>query len=184
MGGLLLATALTPTHAFAAKDTASPYAGQDKRAIKTLSANDVDDLLNGRGWGLAKAAELNGVPGPVHLLELKDEIGLSPKQIAQIGNLYVTMKERAIVLGQQMVKLETALNEAFAEGNVEAPWLKTMLDKISRVRRDLRFVHLSTHLETPGILSKEQIAHYNKLRGYGAADGGGHSPEMMKHHKM
>ncbi|MBT3972460.1 MAG: hypothetical protein HOE99_01485, partial [Acidiferrobacteraceae bacterium] len=50
---------------------ASPYVGQETRVIKSLSAEDIDDLINGRGWGLAKPAELNGVPGPAHLLEMQ-----------------------------------------------------------------------------------------------------------------
>ncbi|MHA1597520.1 MAG: Spy/CpxP family protein refolding chaperone [Alphaproteobacteria bacterium] len=182
LSGVVLATAFP---AGAAEDAKSPYAGQEKRIIKTLSAKDIDDLINGRGWGLAKAAELNGVPGPSHLLELKDKIGLSPQQVAQIGSLFVTMKDKASGLGRQLVDLEAALNTAFAEGNVEAGWLATMLDKISRVRRDLRYTHLVTHLQTPAILKPEQITHYNKLRGYGGAgDGAAHSPEMMKGHKM
>ena len=182
ISGLFLAATYS---AEAAEDTKSPYAGQQKRVIKSLSAQDVDDLLNGRGWGLAKAAELNGVPGPSHLLELKDKIGLTDKQVAQIGSLFVTMKDRASGQGRKLVDLEAALNKAFAEGNVEAGWLATMLDKISRVRRDLRYTHLSTHLETPAILTPKQITHYNKLRGYDSMDGGAeHSPEMMKHHKM
>ena len=49
----------------------SPYAGQEVRRIKSLSAERVADLLAGRGAGYAKAAELNGVPGPVHVLEVE-----------------------------------------------------------------------------------------------------------------
>lgn len=56
---------------------ASPYAGLETRAIKSLSDADIETLRQGGGWGLALAAELNGVPGPAHLLELKDEIGLA-----------------------------------------------------------------------------------------------------------
>ena len=48
----------------------SPYAGQQTRAIKALSPEDLAGLLNGEGRGMAKAAELNGYPGPVHVLEL------------------------------------------------------------------------------------------------------------------
>ena len=181
LSGLLLMTAQA---AEAAETKASPYAGEHKRVIKTLSAKDVDDLTNGRGWGLAKAAELNGVPGPSHLLELKDKIGLTPEQIAQVSSLFVGMKERAMVLGTQLIDLEATLNGAFAKGNVEAAWLASVLDKISRVRRDLRYVHLSTHLETPDILKPEQIAHYSKLRGYDSNGGMDHSSGSMKHHKM
>ena len=52
----------------------SKYFGQETREIKSLSESDIEELKNGRGWGLAKAAELNGVPGPVHLLEMQKEI--------------------------------------------------------------------------------------------------------------
>ena len=54
----------------------SPYAGEHKRSIKTLSKHDIEQLQNGKGWGMAKAAELNGVPGPAHILEMKAEIDM------------------------------------------------------------------------------------------------------------
>lgn len=40
--------------------TPPSYAGQEQREIKSLSAEDVQSLLTGKGMGLAKAAELNG----------------------------------------------------------------------------------------------------------------------------
>ncbi len=52
----------------------SKYSGQEQRIIKSLSPDDIAELRRGGGWGLAKAAELNGVPGPVHLLEMKEAI--------------------------------------------------------------------------------------------------------------
>ena len=42
-----------------------PYAGQQTRAIKALSDDDIAALRAGEGMGMAKAAELNGYPGPV-----------------------------------------------------------------------------------------------------------------------
>ena len=53
----------------------TPYAGMQNRAVKSLSDNDIKELRRGGGWGLALAAELNGMPGPAHLLELKDQSG-------------------------------------------------------------------------------------------------------------
>ena len=38
--------------------------------IKSLSQDDQSALLAGRGMGLARPAELNGYPGPAHVLEL------------------------------------------------------------------------------------------------------------------
>jgi hypothetical protein len=47
-----------------AQQSHSPYAGQEKRAVKTLSPDEeIQALLNGRGMGLAKVAELNHYPG-------------------------------------------------------------------------------------------------------------------------
>jgi len=45
-----------------ATDLSSPYAGQETREIRTLSEEDIRQLQKGEGWGLAKAAELNGLP--------------------------------------------------------------------------------------------------------------------------
>ena len=55
----------------------SSYAGQEMRAIKSLSPQEVADLLAGRGMGLAKAAELNHYPGPRHVLDLARELDLT-----------------------------------------------------------------------------------------------------------
>src|SRR5262249_52971946 len=60
----------------------SPYAGQQSRDIKALSPQEVDDLINARGMALAKPAELNGYPGPLHAVELKDQLGLTAAQLA------------------------------------------------------------------------------------------------------
>ena len=146
-----------------------PYAGQQTRAIKSLSAQDVDDLNNGRGWGLAKAAELNGVPGPTHLLEMKDKIGLSGEQTATIEKLFAEMKNAAVPLGKRLIELERSLNAAFAANNLDEKRLRVMLGEIGKVRTELRFVHLATHLKTPPVLTAHQIKTYNRLRGYDGA---------------
>src|ERR1700757_2891750 len=57
-----------------------PYAGQQKREIKALSEEDVAGYLGGAGMGYAKAAELNGYPGPMHVLELGDRLELTDEQ--------------------------------------------------------------------------------------------------------
>lgn len=148
----------------------SHYAGQERRQIKSLSESDINDLKNGRGWGLAKAAELNGVPGPIHLLEMKEEIGLTPGQTAEIQALYDAMKSKAIQLGNQLIALERRLNHSFEQGHMNEQFLKSILNEISNVHEQLRFTHLSTHLKTPAILTSHQIEQYNRLRGYKLTD--------------
>ena len=103
----------------------SAYGGQQHRAIKSLSPEDVAELRRGGGWGLAKAAELNGMPGPAHLLELKDQIVLKPEQAASIRALFNEMRQQAIAKGEELSdedfkeKLE-ALNEELEVLNAEA----------------------------------------------------------------
>lgn len=165
----------------------SNYTGQENRKIKSLSSSDIDDLKNGRGWGLAKAAELNGVPGPIHLLEMKDEISLSTEQKKKIETLFQTMKSQAIPLGLSLIELEKELNGHFVNNTITETLLRNLLVEIADIRSKLRYVHLSSHLMTPEILSPQQIRLYNKLRGYVSDDPclnipKGHDPQMWKKH--
>jgi len=165
---------------------AQPYAGQQDRAIKALSEDDISELRRGGGWGLAKAAELNGMPGPAHLLDMKDEIGLSPDQVARIQAIFDQMQADAITEGERLIAAEATLEAAFRDRTVTDESLKSMLDGIEAIRARLRYIHLSTHLSTPALLSADQIARYNELRGYGsdpcAAVPAGHDPAMWRKH--
>lgn len=165
----------------------SKYAGQEARQIKSLSATDIEELKRGGGWGLAKAAELNGMPGPAHLLELKDKIPLSSDQTTAIEKIHADMKRSAIKQGEMLIDLELQLEEKFRSRVITDNELRTLLDAISSARNELRYIHLSTHLSTPALLSDEQIDHYNKLRGYGSNDPctnipEGHNAAMWKKH--
>lgn len=165
----------------------SKYKGQENRSIKSLSADDITELTKGGGWGLAKAAELNGVPGPAHILEMEKQINLTEDQKVEIQKLFDSMNEEAVVLGKKLIQLETKLNNAFAENDIDQEQLVEHVREIEKVRSELRIAHLSTHLKTPNILSKHQIMLYNQLRGYGKANPcenipEGHNAEMWKKH--
>ncbi|MEN8141674.1 MAG: hypothetical protein ABFR97_10675 [Thermodesulfobacteriota bacterium] len=182
----LLLFTLLPLPAIAAQDFHSKYAGQEQREIKSLSAADIKELRRGGGWGLAKAAELNGVPGPAHILQMADEIKLSKKQREAIEKIHREMEIAAIALGEELIGLEKKLNRDFSRGTVSQASLEKSVREIAKVRADLRIVHLSTHLQTPKILRAEQIKRYNDLRGY-ATDPclnipAGHDAEMWKRH--
>ena len=165
----------------------SKYVGQGKREIKSLSESDIEELENGKGWGFAKAAELNGVPGPIHLLEMKKEIRLSSEQIQKIEVIYQKMKKQAIPLGLELIELERRLNNHFANRTITDNLLHELLGEIVQIRKKLRYAHLSAHLNTPDILTPEQITLYNGLRGYSSNNPcknipEGHDPAMWKKH--
>ena len=61
----------------------NPYAGQQTRTIKALSEQEIADYLQGHGMGLSKVAELNHYPGPRHVLDKSEDLGLSAAQLAK-----------------------------------------------------------------------------------------------------
>jgi len=164
----------------------TPYAGMQSRAIKSLSDSDIEELRRGGGWGLALPAELNGMPGPAHLLELKDRMGLSEGQVRSIQLLFDQMKQEAIPVGERLIAAEAAIEARFAKGDVEEASLRRLLKEAEAARTELRFIHLSQHYKTVPLLSPEQIQRYQVLRGY--ADDpcknipAGHNPEMYRRH--
>ena len=164
----------------------TPYSGMQDRAIKSLSDNDIKELRRGGGWGLALAAELNGMPGPTHLLEFKDQIPLTQDQVTQTQALLDDMRKAAIPTGERLIAAEAALEAAFAKGSVDENSLRGLLADVESARTELRFIHLSQHLKTTRFLKPEQIKRYNVLRGY-AEDPcknipAGHNPEMYRRH--
>lgn len=164
---------------------ASPYAGEEARAIKSLSPDEVAELRRGGGWGLAKAAELNGVPGPAHLLELKEAIPLNDEQVAAIGGIFAAMKADAIAAGERLIAHEEALEDAFRTRRVTHESLRRLLANIEQSRAALRYIHLAAHLSTAALLTEDQIARYVALRGYGdpcANVPKGHDPAMWRSH--
>jgi len=180
---LALPTAVLAQHNHGA-DT--PYAGMQERAIKSLSDADIKELRRGGGWGLALPAELNGMPGPAHLLELKDQIPLSQDQIEKVQALFDDMRNAAIPAGERLIAAEAALEAAFSEGAVEETSLRRMLAEAESARTELRFIHLSQHYKTVLFLAPQQIERYNVLRGYAddpcAKVPEGHNPEMYRRH--
>ena len=165
---LVATLAIVPVVCFAA----SPYAGEQSRNIKSLSKEDVADYIDGKGMGFAKAAELNGYPGPAHVLELADKLVLTPAQRARTEEIFGRMQMRARELGARLVEEERRLDELFASKTVSHQSLATSVNAIAAIQSELRATHLQAHLDQTEILSATQKAEYSQLRGY--ADAGPH----------
>jgi len=144
----------------------SPYAGLQARSIKALSDQQVADLQAGRGLGMALPAELNGYPGPLHVLELADELGLSENQRAAIRGLFDSMKSEAIPLGERLIAQEAALDRLFAARTATAENVAAATNEIGTTQARLRNTHLKYHLSTIERLESRQIQRYGELRGY------------------
>ena len=151
----------------ATADSQSPYVGQESRQIKALSPQEISDYLSGKGMGLAKAAELNGYPGPAHVLELAAQLDLTPEQKTKTEVLFKKMQARAIPLGKQLVEEERALDRLFASHAVNSESLGQALARIGRLQGQVRQAHLDAHVEQTTLLTAAQVEKYNRLRGYG-----------------
>ena len=146
----------------------SPYAGEEARPIKALSREQVDGYLNGRGMGLAKVAELNSYPGPMHVLEFKAQLGLTREQTERTQRAFDEMRARAMQLGRAIVERERELDELFAKQTIDERAMDEKVLEIGRLAAELRAAHLRAHLRMRDVLTPEQIDQYDRLRGYRA----------------
>lgn len=145
---------------------ATPYAGLEARAVKALSDQQVADLRAGRGMGLAVAAELNGYPGPLHVLQLADHLALTPDQRARTQALFDRMRAEAVPLGERIVAEETALDRLFAERRITPDALAAATARIGAAQGELRATHLRYHLAMMDLLTPDQVGRYIERRGY------------------
>lgn len=170
---VIVAVAWLPTGPLAAQH-ATPYAGQETRAVKALSADETRDLLGGNGMGLAKAAELNGYPGPRHVLDLAKELALTADQARAIQEVHGRMNGEAVAVGGAILEREQALDRLFATRAIDEVKLAALTGEIGGLSGRLRAAHLKAHLETTALLDRRQVHLYGQLRGYGADASGAH----------
>jgi Spy/CpxP family protein refolding chaperone len=153
----------------------APYAGMDGRAIASLSEADIVTLRAGEGWGLALPAELNGWPGPRHVLDMDDALELTDTQRGQVERLFGLMRAEAQRVGENYIEAEQALDAAFDDPTLDPVVLAGLVVASANALGELRMIHLAAHIETRQILTQEQIESYNMQRGYGADAHGGHA---------
>ena len=173
-----LGRAQMPMKGMEMKGAARPYAGQQSREIKALSPEEIGQYLSGAGMGYAKPAELNGYPGPMHVLENADGLALTPEQRKQTTALMQAHKEDAKAIGAKLVAAERELDALFRSKTAERAALEKAVSAAAQMQASYRLSHLETHLRMRDLLTPEQIAKYDVLRGYA-----GGSSDQQQHGK-
>lgn len=158
-----------------------PYAGMQSRQVKALSEQQIADLRAGRGMGLALAAELNGYPGPSHVVDLADQLGLTAEQRSKVQEMFSAMKTETTPIGNRLIEQESDLDRQFADRTITAESLGSATAAISKTQGELRQAHLRYHLLTAAILDGAQLAKYAELRGY-AAEAPAKQHKHQQHH--
>jgi hypothetical protein len=120
----------------------------------------------------AKAAELNRYPGPLHALELADKIALTAEQVAATRALMTSHKAEAREIGKRLVDAEQAVELLFRSGQANKGDLANAVRRAAQIEGEYRLSHLETHRQLRALLTTEQVAAYDKLRGYSAGHSG------------
>ena len=176
----LVAIAISATPNLLSAQTHQPYAGLEARPIKALSDEQIADLRAGRGMGMALPAELNGYPGPIHVLELAESIQLSDAQRTKVHELFDAMQAEAVPLGEKLISQEGELDRLFAGRTVTEASLAASTRTIGATQAELRAAHLKYHLATLKVLTPAQSRRYVELRGYA---GGAHGQHQQGGHR-
>jgi hypothetical protein len=179
---ILVAALIAFSASAQASESPSPYQSLATRSVKALSDKDADDLLAGRGAGYALAAELNGYPGPVHVLELADKLHLSTQQRSRTQAAFDVMQNEAKAIGAEIVAAEQSLDRAFAAATLDKDDLARRSEKLGQLYGRYRAAHLKAHLDMKALLSPHQVALYDNLRGYVSGSGAPASPSPHRHH--
>jgi hypothetical protein len=181
MRRILIIVALTAAGSAFAQHAGHPhqpqpggYAGMQTRDIKALSPEQLADLREGRGMGASLPAELNGAPGPMHVLELSQRLKVSAEQRAALESITADMKASAQDLGAKVIAAEAELDKAFKTGSIDEKGIADTTARIAALQGQLRAVHLTAHLKTKRLLNGQQVMAYNHARGYATVSGRTH----------
>jgi len=157
----------------------TPEGGAHHELVQAYEKAFAENVAAGRGFGMAFAADQNGYPGPLHVLELKDRLNLTADQEARVRSLLAAMFAESTPRGARLLESEARLRGLFAGGRADEASVRAAVAEVERARADVRLVHLGFHLKTRDVLTDDQRRVYHEARwGEGGSmrqrDGGGH----------
>ncbi|WP_209599345.1 hypothetical protein [Ruegeria sp. HKCCSP351] len=65
----------------------------------------------------------------MHVLELREELGLSAEQVSAVTEVFKRMRDAAVIAGEKFIVAETALDDAFASGQLGDDVLMQLLSE-------------------------------------------------------
>jgi hypothetical protein len=158
-------------NAAASPASGSPYADRHDpaAAIRSLTPEEIAQIERGEGAGFALPAELNGLPGPRHVLDLSHELGLSHQQRMLVQQIFDAMQAAVMPAGQRYLTAVHSLEKDIRAGTLTEESLPDRIAEVHRLEGELAAAHLVAHLQTANGLTDEQVAVYQRLRGYAPA---------------
>src|SRR5881409_2769329 len=140
-------------------------AGAQGHQVAQTCASEFEKVVGeGRGFGLSFAADQNGYPGPMHVLELKDRLKLTADQEAKARALMQAMFAESKPKSAQLLEAEAKLRRLFADRSADDAAVRAAVGEVERARSQVRLVHLLAHLKTRGLLTEDQRRIYHEAR--------------------
>jgi Spy/CpxP family protein refolding chaperone len=155
-------------HGGAAHPHGSSGDAQAHRRVEACLREFDKVVADGRGFGLAFPADQNGYPGPLHVLELKDRLQLTPEQESRMRTLFDGMLAEAKPRAARLADAEARLRRLFADRAADDATVRAAVAAAETARAEVRLAHLLTHLRTRDLLTEAQRQTYQQLR-WGAA---------------
>jgi Spy/CpxP family protein refolding chaperone len=147
------------------RDSAHGVGGHSDYKAVDRWLKEFDQVVgDGRGFGLAFAADQHGYPGPMHVLELKDRLRLTGDQERAMHRLMDAMFAQSRPAAGQLLAAEQRLRALFAAGAANETAVHAAVVDVERARTEVRMIHLLAHLKTREILSVEQRRLYQAAR--------------------
>lgn len=137
--------------------------GQGHQAAQACADQFNKVVGEGRGFGMAFAADQNGYPGPMHVLELKDRLKLTADQEAKAREVYAVVRAE-LPKSTRLLEAERRLERLFADRTATEQAVRAAVAEVERARTEVRLVHLLTHLRTRDLLTEEQRRIYHEAR--------------------
>ena len=134
------------------------------QAAQACQAEFEQVVSEGRGFGLAFAADQHGYPGPLHVLELKDRLQLTPAQETRMRALFEAMLAEARPRAARLAAAEARLRRLFADGGADEAAVRAAVADTEAARAELRLAHLRAHVQTRDVLTETQRRLYHHLR--------------------
>ncbi len=160
----IVAAVLTTGGASAQHGDHLPHGGGQGHLVAQSCAEQFKKVVGeGRGFGMAFAADQNGYPGPMHVLELKEPLKLTSEQEARARELHATVRAE-LSKSTRLLEAERRLERLFAERAATEETVRAVVAEIERARTEVRLVHLLTHLRTRDLLTEEQRQTYHEIR--------------------
>ena len=165
MLGVVVGIAVTAAAAAASAQHGHGGAGAEGHQMAQACATEFEKVVGeGRGFGLAFAADQNGYPGPMHVLELRDRLKLTADQEAKARDLMHAMFAESRPKSVRLLEAEARLRRLFAERVAEDAAVRAAVAEVERARSEVRLVHLLAHLKTRDLLSEDQRRLYHEAR--------------------